>query len=323
LVSRADFCATGAVELALGCSSSLVWLFFSGRATGRGSAGVPPLLPAATSSSLVCTTGCRSSVASATTESAAGFPCSPTCISSVVYRPARGGTGTWCSHCQLKSKALAVVGGTGFEPVLKLQALRLVIRRAVSRPQPTGVFRMYWPCILKRNTGFDCLWRPGSELSIRFRAGPGSEVVHMFRIIGIMLPLMLAGLIAPHLSGQQVPLNMTISVSPNGPLYSPNTFEVDVYLTPTNTGGVWPSGMVQPTGSVEFTGNGNFWSNSSLRAAGYAFCVYTGSIMPADLPLTIVASYPETRTMLPSASPFHLPIWRERRLRKSCSNRRP
>ena len=133
---------------------------------------------------------------------------------------------------------------------------------------------------------------PGSELSIRFRAGPGSEVVHMFRIIGIMLPLMLAGLIAPHLSGQQVPLNMTISVSPNGPLYSPNTFEVDVYLTPTNTGGVWPSGMVQPTGSVEFTGNGNFWSNSSLRAAGYAFCVYTGSIMPADLPLTIVASYP-------------------------------
>jgi hypothetical protein len=127
LVSRADFCATGAVELALGCSSSLVWLFFSGRATGRGSAGVPPLLPAATSSSLVCTTGCRSSVASATTESAAGFPCSPTCISSVVYRPARGGTGTWCSHCQLKSKALAVVGGTGFEPVLKLQALRLVI----------------------------------------------------------------------------------------------------------------------------------------------------------------------------------------------------
>jgi len=114
----------------------------------------------------------------------------------------------------------------------------------------------------------------------------------MFRIIGIMLPLMLAGLIAPHLSGQQVPLNMTISVSPNGPLYSPNTFEVDVYLTPTNTGGVWPSGMVQPTGSVEFTGNGNFWSNSSLRAAGYAFCVYTGSIMPADLPLTIVASYP-------------------------------
>jgi uncharacterized protein (TIGR03437 family) len=154
------------------------------------------------------------------------------------------------------------------------------------------LIRNYRPCILKKHSAVSMLKRgPRLEAVNPVAGGPCKQVAYMFKFIGTLLPLVLAGLSAPHLSGQRLPLNITISRTPDGSIYSPSSFEVEIYLTPTNTGGVWPPGMVQPTGMVQYTLNGNFAGVDSVRANGYSLYVFPGEVGTADLPMTITASY--------------------------------